>query len=159
MKITDFGTVKYVSVESDRKASFVGTAEYCSPELLNDKSASYASDVWALGCMLYQFLVGRPPFKGSNEYQTFQRILGLKFTLIDELDVSANELISRILVLEPERRPSLKEIKTSDFFKDFNWSDLHLQEAPVCPVLEAFSVLDEQILGFESLAFDDSDEA
>ncbi|KAJ1672132.1 serine/threonine protein kinase, partial [Spiromyces aspiralis] len=63
---------------SEKRAnSFVGTAEYVSPELLKDKAVTKASDVWAIGCIAYQLLAGRPPFKAPNEYLTFQKILRL----------------------------------------------------------------------------------
>ncbi|KAK7509337.1 3-phosphoinositide-dependent protein kinase 1 [Phyllosticta citriasiana] len=43
-------------------------------QLLTDKNACKASDLWAFGCIIYQLLSGRPPFKAGNEYQTFQKI-------------------------------------------------------------------------------------
>lgn len=68
--ITDFGSAKIVNeieegkegeenVERRRRNSFVGTAQYVSPELLTDKPASYASDLWALGCIIYQMITGK----------------------------------------------------------------------------------------------------
>jgi len=99
VKITDFGTAKILeqkhngvssttgdpleSVQMDRAQSFVGTAEYVSPELLTDKNACKASDLWAFGCIIYQLLAGRPPFKAANEYMTFQKIVGLEYTFPD----------------------------------------------------------------------------
>src|SRR5690606_5568759 len=100
VKITDFGTAKILSPPpprpnggpsdnpghmmdgmqvEDRANSFVGTAEYVSPELLVHKSACKASDLWAFGCIIYQLLAGRPPFKAANEYLTFQKIVGLEY--------------------------------------------------------------------------------
>ncbi|PTU16863.1 hypothetical protein P175DRAFT_0512731 [Aspergillus ochraceoroseus IBT 24754] len=63
----------------ERASSFVGTAEYVSPELLTDKNACKASDLWAFGCIIYQLIAGRPPFKAGNEYQTFQKIVALDY--------------------------------------------------------------------------------
>ena len=55
-----------VCVHADRANSFVGTAEYVSPELLQNKVAFKSSDLWALGCIIYQFLAGRPPFHAPS---------------------------------------------------------------------------------------------
>lgn len=41
----------------------MGTAQYVSPELLTEKSASRSSDLWALGCIIYQMVSGLPPFR------------------------------------------------------------------------------------------------
>lgn len=53
------------SKDNQNCASFVGTAEYVSPELLLYNQCGYGSDIWALGCMIYQFVQGQPPFRGE----------------------------------------------------------------------------------------------
>ena len=49
-----------------RRSSFVGTAQYVSPEILTDKRSSPASDLWATGCIVYQMIDGQPPFQGRS---------------------------------------------------------------------------------------------
>ena len=52
------------NMESERNYSLVGTEEYVAPEVIRDQEVSYASDLWSLGIMIYQFLTGKTPFKG-----------------------------------------------------------------------------------------------
>lgn len=141
IKITDFGTAKLLpdpreplksgqaydvastgtDVESTRARSFVGTAEYVSPELLTDKNACKASDLWAFGCIIYQLLSGRPPFKAGNEYQTFQKIVGLEYEFPPGFPTAARDLVERLLVLDPQRRLSIEHIKNHEFFDRIEW--------------------------------------
>lgn len=94
--MADFGSAKDLTLSqqqqehqgSSSKHSFVGTAEYCSPELLSDKDVSFKSDIWAIGCVLYQLLCLAPPFKGANEYQTFQKIIHLEYSFPDQIQTS-----------------------------------------------------------------------
>ena len=139
-KITDFGTAKILpdprsaddgdnvlpgspidGQENDRATSFVGTAEYVSPELLNRSNACKASDLWAFGCIIYQLLAGRPPFKAANEYLTFQKILGLDYSFPEGFPSLARDLVERLLVLEPANRLPVEHIKNHEFFAGVQW--------------------------------------
>lgn len=151
VKITDFGTAKMLDAPqkdtngirnagldqppdvtaNDRASSFVGTAEYVSPELLNHKGACKASDLWALGCIIYQLLVGRPPFKAANEFLTFQKILALDYTFPPGFPDVARDLVERLLVPDPSRRLSIHHIKNHQFFDGITWGpSLWKQKAP-----------------------------
>lgn len=138
VKITDFGTAKLLpdprkprdpsipydpvqDEEATRARSFVGTAEYVSPELLTDKSACKASDLWAFGCIIYQLLTGRPPFKAGNEYLTFQKIVALEYEFPAGFPPAAKDLVERLLVLDPVRRLSIEHIKNHEFFDGIRW--------------------------------------
>jgi 3-phosphoinositide dependent protein kinase-1 len=142
VKITDFGTAKLLKDpmaasrsgngrgvpdmdmdddDDSRATSFVGTAEYVSPELLTDKNACKASDLWAFGCIIYQLLSGRPPFKAANEYLTFQKIVGLEYDFPPGFPPAARDLVERLLVLDPSRRLSLEHIKNHEFFEGIKW--------------------------------------
>ena len=132
IKITDFGTAKLLldprdprppedssgldSSQEDRTASFVGTAEYVSPELLTDKAVGKPSDMWAFGCIIYQLLVGRPPFKAGTEFLTFQKIVNLEYDFPAGFPPAARDLVERCLVLDPSRRLTVEHIKNHEFF-------------------------------------------
>ena len=84
--VTDFGSAKIISEEEEdcerevgpapvRRNSFVGTAQYVSPEILTNSGSSRASDLWALGCIIYQMVTGIPPFVAQNEYLIFQKVI------------------------------------------------------------------------------------
>ncbi|KAK4122529.1 Pkinase-domain-containing protein [Parathielavia appendiculata] len=133
IKITDFGTAKLLpdpreprppenrsgqdgSQDDKSNASFVGTAEYVSPELLTDKAVGKPSDLWAFGCIIYQLLAGRPPFKAATEYLTFQKIVGLDYEFPAGFPPAARDLVERCLVLDPARRLTVEHIKNHEFF-------------------------------------------
>lgn len=149
IKITDFGTAKLLpdpricrgstascdpsddSEESIRAMSFVGTAEYVSPELLTEKNACKASDLWAFGCIIYQLITGRPPFKAGNDYQTFQKIVNLEFEYPPGFPHIVRDLVDRLLVLDPHQRLTIENIKAHVFFEGIQWGrGLWKQKAP-----------------------------
>jgi serine/threonine protein kinase len=144
IKITDFGTAKLPTLptpptpglipstatidSTPRTNSFVGTAEYVPPELLNERSAVPESDLWSLGCVIFQLLAGRPPFKAGNEYQTFQKILKMDYKVPDGFSAYAGDLIRRLLVERSEDRLGANgawdEIKNHPFFAGVPWGRL-----------------------------------
>ncbi len=146
VKVTDFGTAKILNQgngkgeassdrilggDNDRASSFVGTAEYVSPELLTDKTACKASDLWAFGCIIYQLLAGRPPFKAANEYLTFQKITSLQYEFPYGFPELAKDLVERLLVLDPSRRLTIEHTKNHGFFEGIIWGPgLWKQKAP-----------------------------
>ncbi|RLV85784.1 Serine/threonine-protein kinase PKH3 [Meyerozyma sp. JA9] len=150
LKITDFGAAKLLgeeddneekieynginsngspganaSVDDSRKGSFVGTAEYVSPELLKHNICGFEADVWALGCILYQLFHGQPPFKGSTEYLTFEKIINVDYSYRQGyvLPPDVTSLIDQILVADPSARPSLQTIMDARWFSNVLWSD------------------------------------
>lgn len=86
------------ALDDGRKRSFVGSADFVSPEVLRNEPAIYASDIWAFGCILFQLLVGKPPFRGATDYLTFQKILKREFDYPDGMDEQAKDLIDAVLV-------------------------------------------------------------
>src|SRR3989338_6161775 len=107
LKLTDFGTSKQLEGSDTlaRSNSFVGTAEYVCPELLNVKETSAASDLWALGVIVYQLLTGRMPFHGATQYLTFQNVLNRRLLFPQQsFDPDAKDLIEKLLQVDPTSR-------------------------------------------------------
>ena len=119
-----------------RGMTFVGTAEYVSPEVLGDKPAGFGSDVWALGIMIYQMYYGKTPFKEKTNYLIFRKIEQLKINFPENVAISeeAKDLINKILVKDPEKRLGAGEpgseydiahLKAHPYFKDIDWDNLY----------------------------------
>uniref|UniRef100_A0AAY4D7M2 3-phosphoinositide-dependent protein kinase 1 n=1 Tax=Denticeps clupeoides TaxID=299321 RepID=A0AAY4D7M2_9TELE len=156
IQITDFGTAKQLSSDSKqaRANSFVGTAQYVSPELLTEKSACKSSDLWALGCIIYQLVAGLPPFRAGNEYLIFQKIIKLEYEFPEKFFPKAKDLVKQLLLLDPCKRIGCEEmggyepLKSHPFFESISWSDLHLQTPPkLTAYLPAMSEDDEDCYG------------
>ena len=143
LKITDFGAAKligddddsqdekinYDSVQEnarkdqDRKGSFVGTAEYVPPELLKYNACGFETDIWAIGCILFQFFNGLPPFKGNTEYLTFEKIIALNYTYRGPVPPMVKDIVDNILVYEPLKRLTIPQIQNMAWFKGIPWND------------------------------------
>lgn len=143
LMITDFGAAKFIneiasdvneddnsSENPESNGSFVGTAEYISPELLRHNQSSCGSDFWALGCIIYQMIVGKPPFKAQNEYQTFERIVDLDYSFPDPREYYIPSYVINIvrdlLAEDPNERLGADGIKTYSWFKGVDWNDKSL---------------------------------
>lgn len=116
LKIADFGLAARVADEPPRQA-VCGTPNYLAPEVLRMEGHGFAADVWAMGCIMYALLVGRPPFETSTLAETYQRILRGTYTLPSGLSDSARNLLVALLQSEPQGRPSLSEVLEHPFLR------------------------------------------
>lgn len=148
IKLTDFGTACCLDdesqqhmlkeqVKSERRNSFVGTAQYVSPEILQSKEVHKGSDLWSLGCVIYQLLTDKHCFTGSHEYDIFQKVLSLSYSFPDLFPTNAKDLITRLIKIEPIDRLGTNEqggyeaLKSHEFFHGIKWNGLHEQDAPL----------------------------
>lgn len=139
IKLTDFGTAKILDKDESiggydlltRSKSFVGTAEYVSPELLNDSYTDYKCDIWAFGCILFQMIAGKPPFKASNEYLTFQKVQKIQYAFSAGFPTVIRDLVKRILLKQPEMRLEIKDIKKHMFYSEIDFENIWREEPPV----------------------------
>ncbi|OWM87625.1 hypothetical protein CDL15_Pgr022738 [Punica granatum] len=145
IKIADFGSVKPMqdsritvlpnAASDDKACTFVGTAAYVPPEVLNSSPATFGNDQWALGCTLYQMLSGTSPFKDASEWLTFQRIIARDIRFPNYFSEEAKDLIDRLLDIEPSRRPGAgpegyDALKKHPFFSKVDWRNLRKQTPP-----------------------------
>ena len=90
----------------DRRDTFVGTPLYVSPEMLHETKSLPASDLWALGCIIYRMHVGVVPFEDKSETATFDKILNrqLEFPSSANLSDATKDVIDKLLQVNPFKR-------------------------------------------------------
>lgn len=100
-----------LSDTEDRKAQLlssqrtqIGTAFYISPEMIRYQIACFGSDLWALGCIIYECLVGKSPFVGRNSFEVQDKILNAEFSFPSKFNANAKDLICKLLKVVPTER-------------------------------------------------------
>lgn len=137
----------YDPTEDKEIKHFVGTPDYLAPETIEGVGQSDASDWWSLGCMLFEFLYGYPPFHADTPDGVFKNILECNIDwppLSPEEDreicpPSAKDLILKLLTLDPDSRlgsNGAQEIKEHPYFKEINWDTLFDEVPSFIPTLE-----------------------
>ena len=125
---------------SRRSNTFIGTPLYVSPEMLTHNIAWFGSDLWGLGCIIYHCLWGAPPFIGQCENQVFDKILECKVDFPPDIDIVSQDLILRLLQLDPRDRlgaglngqpNNLSDLKNHEFFKKDNFDRMIRKKPPV----------------------------
>ncbi|XP_061881741.1 serine/threonine-protein kinase PLK2b [Entelurus aequoreus] len=116
LKVGDFGLAAKLEPEGNRRKTICGTPNYLSPEVLNKQGHGCESDIWALGCVMYTMLLGRPPFETTNLKETYRCIREARYSLPSSLSPQAKQLIAGLLSKIPNERPNLDHILRHDFF-------------------------------------------
>lgn len=118
--------------------STVGTPDYIAPEVFLQTATGYSSscDWWSLGVIMYEMLIGYPPFCSENAQETYKKVINWRETLIfpPEMPIAndSRDLIKRFCC-DPEHRiggNDLEEIKAHVFFRGVDWA--HIRERPAC---------------------------
>lgn len=110
IKLTDFGW-SIINPYGTRRKTLCGTIDYLSPELITSKEYDQTVDVWALGVLMYELLMGSPPFEESTKEMTYKRIMKVDIEFPQTMSLDAQNLIKRILSTDPRSRLSLRDIK------------------------------------------------
>ncbi|KAF9202659.1 hypothetical protein BGZ49_007190 [Haplosporangium sp. Z 27] len=110
LKISDFGWS--VHAPSSRRTTICGTLDYLAPEMVEGRDHSNQVDLWSLGVLCYEFLVGCPPFEvldGSSS-STCLKIANVDLYIPDTVSSEARDLILKLLQYKPDRRLALERV-------------------------------------------------
>lgn len=112
VKMADFGLAKELSSNTQFAQTNVGTPFYMAPEIINDKKYDEKSDIWSLGCLLYELASLRPPFEAANAVSLAVKINQGRFTRIPTRYSDALfDVIRQMIQLEPRRRPRVEDLE------------------------------------------------
>ncbi|KAK6103948.1 Protein kinase domain family protein [Brugia pahangi] len=127
IKLADFGFACQVN-PGDMLTTFCGSPAYAAPELFkNSKYYGRSVDIWAIGVLLYFMLVGNTPFRGETFHNLKQCILRGTYALPNYLSVSAQRVISQMLVIDPMKRTTIDDIKNCNFLKECKFTKPYIQ--------------------------------
>ena len=134
---------QFKSMKSKKRRAFaystVGTPDYIAPEVIRQKGYGQEIDWWSLGVIMFEMMIGYPPFFSESSTETCKKILDWKNTLNirPEANISKEaEDILRKLITDPENRLGVNgadEIKSHPFFKGIDWN--HIKETLIPPFI------------------------
>uniref|UniRef100_A0A4W6E023 MAP/microtubule affinity-regulating kinase 3 n=1 Tax=Lates calcarifer TaxID=8187 RepID=A0A4W6E023_LATCA len=130
IKIADFGFSNEFTVGS-KLDTFCGSPPYAAPELFQGKKYDGPEvDVWSLGVILYTLVSGSLPFDGQNLKELRERVLRGKYRIPFYMSTDCENLLKKLLVLNPVKRGSLEQI-----MKD-HWMNVGHEEEELKPYIE-----------------------
>ena len=124
LKLGDFGVSKILEHTNDAASTLIGTPLYMSPEACNNEPYTYKSDIWSLGCVLYEILTFAKPFWAESF-----AVLALKIQHQSPADIpevyspEMKRLVFWLLEKKAEQRPSAREL-LSDLCMEGNYSEI-----------------------------------
>jgi len=126
LKLTDFGFAKIIEY---RTYTLCGTPEYIAPEVLLNKGHGKPVDWWCLGILIYEMIVGYPPFVDEDPMGIYQKILSGKIVFPKLFDKNAKALVKKLLTADLGKRygnlkNGVDDIKNAKWFASLSWDAL-----------------------------------
>lgn len=116
LKIADFGWS--VHAPGNRRTTLCGTLDYLPPEMVEGQPHTEKVDLWALGVLTYEFIVGKPPFEEMSGYSaTYRRIAKVDLHVPEWVSPEAKDLIQGLLKYRPEERMALEKVAVHPWIK------------------------------------------
>ncbi|XP_026237636.2 serine/threonine-protein kinase Nek5 isoform X2 [Urocitellus parryii] len=118
-KLGDFGIARVLNNSMELARTCVGTPYYLSPEICQSKPYNNKTDIWSLGCVLYELCTLKHPFEGSNLHQLVLKICQAHFAPISpRFSRDLRSLIPQLFKVSPRDRPSINSILKRPFLEN-----------------------------------------
>merc|ERR1719262_1494558 len=116
VKLGDFGISRVLEGSIEAAITVVGTPYYMSPEVCENKPYTFKSDVWSLGCVLYELCMLKHAFSADNLLGLVYKIVSDKYEPIPKrYSPSLNSLIRNMLEKNADRRPSVSDLLEDNY--------------------------------------------
>ncbi|XP_047286247.1 serine/threonine-protein kinase Nek5 isoform X5 [Homo sapiens] len=118
-KLGDFGIARVLNNSMELARTCIGTPYYLSPEICQNKPYNNKTDIWSLGCVLYELCTLKHPFEGNNLQQLVLKICQAHFAPISPgFSRELHSLISQLFQVSPRDRPSINSILKRPFLEN-----------------------------------------
>ena len=126
MKLADFGwaVANHSKDQKMRRKTLCGTVDYLAPEMVDDKTYDERVDAWMVGVLLFEMLVGCPPFTGAHDCETWDKILTSDVAVPSFVSANATDLIRKLLAKDPDDRYDVESVARHPWIREHGMDEM-----------------------------------